>query len=596
MKYDVFISYSRKDKEIADEIIQVLDKYGITYFIDRRGISGGRSFPDVIAKAILDSEVVLFLASKNSYKSPYTLNEIAFALEKRKQCIPYIIDRSTLPDGLQLTLAATNWRRIEQHPVDSVLVNDIFEKFDREKPTGLQGGSIPKPERGKRFYEFCYYIQFAVFVPLLLIACSMFFHGYVPRSVTAIGCNTLLVFCLASTVLCTYWVVFKKKKIPFLLLCFLSATEILLVCVLARLIAKYGSGSSLPYQMLGCKNLGGFIAMHGFVWSVSMMELFALLHIALMCIVAFVNIKGRNLWSQLTPHNMFGALNDVAKRFRKNAINFMSAGAIVMLMLTVALRQEWLVALSTLLLILLLGTLAVGYYRPGWVGLRSKKKVLKYALAPCLILLASAVAGYFMLGENTKTLPPPPVPTDSFYAVDLGLPSGTLWANKNIGAKTTSGFGDYYAWGEVKTKSDYVLQTYSQPAKPNVKLLSAECDAATVKLGNEWTMPTKSDFDELKKYCKWTEKRVGRTVCFEIRGRNGNSILLPKAGRAIGKRVVSRNVCGFYWSRSLERNESNKQECGLAYCLKFVYDNPDSIKIEGGYVDQGRSIRAVRYR
>ena len=592
MKYDVFISYSRKDKGIADKIIQVLERNKITYFIDRKGISGGRSFPDVIAQAILDSEVVLFLASKKSYESPYTLNEIAFALEKRKQCIPYIIDGSTLPDGLQLTLAATNWRRIEQHPVDSVLVNDILEKLGHDTPPG----PLPIPKSRGRFYEYSYYLQFAVFVPLLLIACSMFFHGYVPRNVTAIGCNMLLVFCLALTVLCTYWVVFKKKKIPFLLLCFLSATEILLVCVLARLVAKYGNGSSLPYRMLGSKNLGGFIAMHGFVRSVAIMELLALLHVALMCIVTFVNIKGRNLWSQLTPYNMFGALKGLVKRFRKNAHYFMLAGAIVMLTLTAALRQEGLVVLSGLLFVLLLGALAVGYFRPGWVGLRSRKKVLKYALAPCLILLASTVAGYFMLGENTKTLPPPPVPADSLCAVDLGLPSGTLWANKNIGAKTTSGYGDYYAWGEVKAKSDYVLQTYSQPAKPNVKLLSAECDAATVQLGKEWTMPTKSDFDELKKYCKWTEKRVGRTVCFEIRGRNGNSILLPKAGRAMGKWVMSRNFCGFYWSRSLERKESNKRECGLAYCLRFVYDNPDSIKIEGGYLDQGRSIRAVRHK
>ena len=44
--------------------------------------------------------------------------------------------------------------------------------------------------------------------------------------------------------------------------------------------------------------------------------------------------------------------------------------------------------------------------------------------------------------------------------VDLGLPSGTLWATCNIGATTPEGYGDYFAWGETKAKSVYNWEKY----------------------------------------------------------------------------------------------------------------------------------------
>ena len=85
MKYDVFISYSRKDTTIADAICAALDKQHISYFIDRQGIGGGMEFPIIIAEAILNSELVLFLASKNSYASKFTNNEVTFAFNKSKR-------------------------------------------------------------------------------------------------------------------------------------------------------------------------------------------------------------------------------------------------------------------------------------------------------------------------------------------------------------------------------------------------------------------------------------------------------------------------------------------------------------------------------
>ena len=68
MNYDIFISYSRKDTEIANRICKAFDQAGITYFIDRQGIGGGMEFPTVLAEAILNCKLMLFLASKNSFR------------------------------------------------------------------------------------------------------------------------------------------------------------------------------------------------------------------------------------------------------------------------------------------------------------------------------------------------------------------------------------------------------------------------------------------------------------------------------------------------------------------------------------------------
>jgi hypothetical protein len=64
---------------VADRICKAFDEAGITYFIDRQGISGGFEFPEVLASAIIECKVVLYLASKNSYASKFTNSELTFA-------------------------------------------------------------------------------------------------------------------------------------------------------------------------------------------------------------------------------------------------------------------------------------------------------------------------------------------------------------------------------------------------------------------------------------------------------------------------------------------------------------------------------------
>lgn len=124
MIYDVFISYSRTDSDIAYKICEAFDKAGISYFIDRQGIRGAYEFPEVLANAIFDSELFLYLASRNSYVSKFTNSEIVFAFnEKEKKCIlPYIIDDSNMPISQRLIFSAINWRNIKEHPINTLIL------------------------------------------------------------------------------------------------------------------------------------------------------------------------------------------------------------------------------------------------------------------------------------------------------------------------------------------------------------------------------------------------------------------------------------------------------------------------------------------
>ena len=106
--------------------------------------------------------------------------------------------------------------------------------------------------------------------------------------------------------------------------------------------------------------------------------------------------------------------------------------------------------------------------------------------------------------------------------VDLGLPSGTLWAQCNLGADTSEDYGNYYAWGESDTKTTFSWKNYKycsngQPnalTKYNTKSNYGKVDNKTqIDAADDWmkancgyfyAIPTKEDWDELKNYCKWT--------------------------------------------------------------------------------------------
>ena len=122
--------------------------------------------------------------------------------------------------------------------------------------------------------------------------------------------------------------------------------------------------------------------------------------------------------------------------------------------------------------------------------------------------------------------------------VDLGLPSGVKWADRNVGAVSPEDFGYYTAWGETKSKEDYSVKSYTfgnPPSKYNdtdkkVYLDSAD-DAATATYGNGWRTPAMSELRELIEKCDWTWTSQNEISGYKVTGPNGNSIFLPAGGQ-----------------------------------------------------------------
>lgn len=116
MKYDVFISYSRKDyvdekdniipDNVVSRIKDALTKEGISYWFDEEGIYSGDEFASVITQAIRSSSIFLFVSSVNSNKSRWTSNEIHVALEFNKIIIPFKLDETPFNDSVMMKIVS----------------------------------------------------------------------------------------------------------------------------------------------------------------------------------------------------------------------------------------------------------------------------------------------------------------------------------------------------------------------------------------------------------------------------------------------------------------------------------------------------------
>ncbi len=104
--------------------------------------------------------------------------------------------------------------------------------------------------------------------------------------------------------------------------------------------------------------------------------------------------------------------------------------------------------------------------------------------------------------------------------VDLGLPSGTMWAKCNVGAATPEDRGDFYAYGEIYPNTNYSTSTYTGEQGD---FLPPEADVASVFWGGGWHIPTIAEMDELRFYCLWEWNDFG----YIVTGPNGCSIFFP---------------------------------------------------------------------
>ena len=210
-------------------------------------------------------------------------------------------------------------------------------------------------------------------------------------------------------------------------------------------------------------------------------------------------------------------------------------------------------------------------------------------------------------------------------AVDLGLPSGTKWANMNIGASHPEDYGDYFQWGETTPCTDHSedLDLYSNYTPGGVVFSGtsyedfgtekdpmfadgtltkevindwysiphgdiagiAKYDAARANWGGKWKMPTKTQWNELEEYCTWTWTEINGMKGYNVKSnKNGNSIFLPAAGIRTRKWLEDAGTYLWYWSSTISNS--------LGSAWGYDYNSSD---YHGGADDRndGHSVRPV---
>lgn len=199
---------------------------------------------------------------------------------------------------------------------------------------------------------------------------------------------------------------------------------------------------------------------------------------------------------------------------------------------------------------------------------------------------------------------------DDFVFVDLGLPSGTLWANRNLGAPTSNDYGNYYAWGETsgydqgKTSfswknykycngtsnslTKYCTKSYygNSGFTDDITQLNGFDDPASRTYGYYYAIPTKEEWEELMTHCRWSRLNNGAFIR-GVEGKSDDVILLPSAGYRSGMNLYDAGTEGYYWTSTLDTNSPDD-----AWMLHFNTGNSKPNEYDY-YRCHGRSIRMV---
>ena len=187
-------------------------------------------------------------------------------------------------------------------------------------------------------------------------------------------------------------------------------------------------------------------------------------------------------------------------------------------------------------------------------------------------------------------------------AVDLGLPSGIKWCNMNVGAKDAQSYGEYFAWGDSTLRgdnwaTDYKYNWVNAPFNNGQNTfnqtffnknkdrfcpegtLASKYDAATQIYGDEWRMPTESEWQELYDNCTWewtdnynSNSNVAGYIVYK--DNKDNHIFLPAAGKR-NSGSLSEVGQGFYWSSTLPDSKKPWYASSMYFRKDFIkWDNP----------------------
>lgn len=234
----------------------------------------------------------------------------------------------------------------------------------------------------------------------------------------------------------------------------------------------------------------------------------------------------------------------------------------------------------------------------------------------------------YALNVDTVYFHPEQLVASAYNMVDLGLPSGLLWADRNIGAASPEDAGLYFQWGDTvgytaeetkDTKFDSWDSyfdttdggnTFNKYATGKLTTLEAADDAATVHMGSEYRMPTYTDFEELVynttisaidingnefDYDQFASGAIQpfNLRAFKFTGFNGNSVIFPAAGaRYVNYGDPSTNGLniGVYWSSTLGADYYGTDQ----FALHLAFTSYGNMSLDGDDRCTLASIRGVK--
>lgn len=207
-----------------------------------------------------------------------------------------------------------------------------------------------------------------------------------------------------------------------------------------------------------------------------------------------------------------------------------------------------------------------GYTFSGWNTVQGGSGV-SYSDQQTIVVTADMTL-YAQWTSNGTSPTPTPQPENTLNGheyVDLGLPSGLLWATCNVGADAPTAYGNYYAWGETTPCGT----TYSYSDNPET--LPASADAATANWGAGWRMPTKAEFEELNSNCTRSWTTYNGVVGSFFTGPNGKTIFLPAAGFFYNGETYDTGSSGSgkYWTSSYDHDTES-------FATEFYFNASDT--------------------
>lgn len=229
---------------------------------------------------------------------------------------------------------------------------------------------------------------------------------------------------------------------------------------------------------------------------------------------------------------------------------------------------------------------------------------------PRMVTVSSELTLYALFSSN----PNDSTPYNPDDWVDLGLPSGLLWAKCDLGATTPEEYGNHYAWGETQPKSNYNKYNYqwynwdeSDPGQffhitkycqdpwhgynnytDNFTTIQPEDDAATMTHGQGARIPTRDEWNELRFKCRKELVSQNGVQGVRLTGSNGNTIFIPNTGgeaENCGEEFHERGVQNYYWTATLDTN--------APYFAYIARNSGGSINMPNGQREYGSRIRAV---